>query len=122
MRRIRTLLFSFTGRIPRRVFLLSGLLLGASFVLLFLALESMAGHRWTLLLYPFFYWALAAFLVKRLHDRGKSPSWLLLLLVPLIGPLWLLLELCCFPGTPGENLYGEDPLRFQADYQVVVLG
>jgi len=119
MRTIRQLLFSFPGRIPRRDFLLGVLLLGVAFVLLFLLLEQVAGHRSTLVLYPPLYWALAALLVKRLHDRGKSPFWLLLLLAPLFGPLWLGLELCCFAGTPGENRYGEDPSRLQADYQVV---
>jgi uncharacterized membrane protein YhaH (DUF805 family) len=119
MQTIRTLLFSFWGRIPRRVFLVGILMLGAVFLLLFLLLEKVAGHRWTLLLYPPMYWALAAFLVKRLHDRGKAPFWLLLLFVPLFGPLWLGLELCCLRGMPGENRYGADPLQPRADYQVV---
>jgi uncharacterized membrane protein YhaH (DUF805 family) len=118
-RSLRALFFSFRGRIPRGAFLLGSLLLGLAFVLLFLLLDRVASHGATLLLYLPFFWALAALLAKRLHDRGKSPLWLLILLVPLFGPLWIALELCAFPGTAAENRYGADPLYSQVDYKVV---
>lgn len=118
-RSLRALFFSFHGRIPRGDFLLGSLLLGLAFVLLFLLLDRVAGHGATLLLYLPFFWALAALLAKRLHDRGKSPLWLLILLVPLFGPLWIALELFAFPGTAAENRYGADPLHCQVDYKVV---
>jgi len=94
-------------------------MLGLVFVLLFLLLDRLAGHSATLILYPPLFWSLAALLTKRLHDRGKSPFWLLLLLVPLFGPLWLALELCALPGPAAENRYGADPLTSRVDYKVV---
>ncbi len=48
--------------------------------------------------------------VKRWHDRGKSGWWVLIGLVPIIGPIWALVETGFLPGTPGENPYGPDPL------------
>lgn len=44
--------------------------------------------------------------VRRLHDRGKSGWWVLLYFVPVIGQLWLFLELGVLPGTRGPNRYG----------------
>ena len=68
------------------------------------------------MLYPFLLWTLAALAVRRLHDRGRRPAWLLLLLVPLLGPLLAIFELGFRPGTPGENPYGPDPREAGADY------
>ena len=54
--------------------------------------------------------------VRRLHDMNRSAWWLLLLLpVPpiiIIGAP-VLLVMSAFPGTPGPNRYGPDPLRSQ---------
>lgn len=44
--------------------------------------------------------------IKRFHDRDKSGWWVLIALVPLIGPLWLLIELGFLEGTPGPNRFG----------------
>ena len=44
--------------------------------------------------------------IKRFHDRDKSGWWVLIALVPLIGPLWLLIELGFLNGTPGPNRFG----------------
>ena len=46
--------------------------------------------------------------VRRLHDIGKSGWWLLICLVPLAGPIWLLVLLAT-NGVVGENQYGSDP-------------
>jgi uncharacterized membrane protein YhaH (DUF805 family) len=48
--------------------------------------------------------------IKRFHDRDKSGWWLLISLVPLIGPLWLLVELGFLQGSEGANRFGPDPL------------
>jgi uncharacterized membrane protein YhaH (DUF805 family) len=48
--------------------------------------------------------------IKRCHDRNKSGWWILLSFVPILGPLWILIELGCFKGTDGDNEYGADPL------------
>lgn len=48
--------------------------------------------------------------VKRWHDRGKSGWWVLIALIPLIGPIWAIIETGFLPGTSGPNEYGPDPL------------
>ena len=57
----------------------------------------------------FLYPALAIY-AKRWHDRGKSGWWTLIGLVPVIGGIWLLVELGFLRGTEGPNQYGNDPL------------
>lgn len=49
--------------------------------------------------------------VRRLHDTNRSGWWLLLALVPLIGPL-LLTFWFCRPGSRGDNGFGADPLAW----------
>jgi len=46
--------------------------------------------------------------VRRLHDTNRSAWWLLLAVVPLVGPLALIV-IYCLDGTPGGNDYGPDP-------------
>ena len=47
---------------------------------------------------------------KRWHDRDKSGWWNLLVAVPVIGPVWILVEAGMLAGTPGANQFGPDPL------------
>jgi uncharacterized membrane protein YhaH (DUF805 family) len=47
---------------------------------------------------------------KRWHDRDKSGWWTLIALVPVIGGIWLIVELGILEGTPGANRYGPNPL------------
>ena len=47
-------------------------------------------------------------IVRRLHDIDKSGWWSLLYLVPLIGPI-VLLVWSLINGTVGENRFGSDP-------------
>ena len=47
--------------------------------------------------------------MRRLHDTERSGWWLLLSLIPLVGPLVLLI-FYVLRGTPGDNKYGPDPL------------
>jgi uncharacterized membrane protein YhaH (DUF805 family) len=44
--------------------------------------------------------------IKRFHDRDKSGWWVLIGLIPIIGALWLLIELGFLKGTDGPNRYG----------------
>jgi uncharacterized membrane protein YhaH (DUF805 family) len=44
--------------------------------------------------------------IKRFHDRDKSGWWALIGLIPVIGAIWLLIELGFFAGTPGPNRFG----------------
>ena len=55
------------------------------------------------------YPALAIY-TKRWHDRDKSGWWTLIILVPVIGFVWILVELGILEGTRGANRFGPDPL------------
>jgi uncharacterized membrane protein YhaH (DUF805 family) len=46
--------------------------------------------------------------VRRLHDIGKSGSWIFIGLIPLIGGIWLLV-LMATDSQPGDNQYGPNP-------------
>lgn len=49
-----------------------------------------------------------AVIVRRLHDVGKSGWFYFISLIPLVGPIWLIV-LFCTEGDSGPNQYGEDP-------------
>ena len=63
-----------------------------------------------LILILIFLWPTLAIYAKRWHDRDKSGWWTLIILIPLIGPIWALVELGFLRGTEGQNQYGPDPL------------
>jgi uncharacterized membrane protein YhaH (DUF805 family) len=44
--------------------------------------------------------------IKRFHDRDKTGWWVLISLVPIIGAIWILVELGFLAGTPGPNRFG----------------
>jgi uncharacterized membrane protein YhaH (DUF805 family) len=46
--------------------------------------------------------------IRRLHDTDRSGWWILIVLVPIIGGIWLLV-LMLFDGQPGDNKYGPSP-------------
>ena len=46
--------------------------------------------------------------IRRLHDTDRSGWWIFISLVPLVGPI-LLIVWYCLPGTPGPNNYGTGP-------------
>jgi len=55
---------------------------------------------------------------RRLHDRGRSAWWLLAMLVPVLGALFLIVE-CAFRGTaPTADRFGAAP-GVRADYLTV---
>jgi len=47
---------------------------------------------------------------KRWHDRGKSGWWTLIILIPIVGAIWFLIEQGILRGTQGPNSFGPDPL------------
>ena len=46
--------------------------------------------------------------VRRLHDIGKSGWMILIAIIPIIGPIWLLV-LTLTDSNHGENKYGSNP-------------
>ena len=61
-----------------------------------------------LLLTPL-YWSSLAIAVRRLHDCGLSGWTVCAGLVPVLGPLYLLVVCGFSKGDPGPNEYGEGP-------------
>ena len=51
--------------------------------------------------------------VRRLHDTGRSGWWVLLALIPFVGPI-ILLVLMCFDSQAGTNQYGPNPKENEA--------
>ena len=60
-------------------------------------------------------WSLLAATVKRCHDRGRTGALVLVALIPVIGWLWLLVDLFVLPGSKGKNRYGRAPHGPAAD-------
>ena len=113
--------FSWHGRLRRRSFWLMALLAGTVFVLLYNALDALGAHAATLLLYPPLFATLLSQAVRRLHDQARGGGWLLVLLLPVLGPLLVGFLLLFKRGTPGENQYGEDPRLAGRDYLKVAV-
>jgi uncharacterized membrane protein YhaH (DUF805 family) len=82
-------------------------------------LAALCGRWATILLFLPCYWIYLCLMSRRCHDTGRSCAWLLILLVPLLGFLWLVAMLFCRRGDPGANQYGPDPHRPAPDYLVV---
>lgn len=128
-------LFSINGRIGRRDF---WIWIGI-WVLAMIVLFTLAGSGWLNLQTAAFalvclLWPTAAVTVKRLHDRGKSGIWALLMIlawmllagnwsmlsgvwqwgvgrfVPTLIMVMMLIDLGAFVGTQGENKYGKETL------------
>ncbi|MPZ30005.1 MAG: DUF805 domain-containing protein [Rhodospirillales bacterium] len=120
------LLFSFQGRANRAKFWLVALGIVVVEVILFAAIlggaamsgdpeeiASAIGPVAGVVIFVFVViatWISIAVAVKRYHDRDKSGWWVLIVLVPIIGGLWYLIECGFLRGTPGPNSYGPDLL------------
>lgn len=123
---------SFEGRSPRKTFWLSLLvLLIVSWILQFIAFAVFGGNMMTMdpnaspeaqmeamngMMLPFgivillTLWPSLAIYTKRWHDRNKSGWWSLIMFVPIIGGIWMLVELGFLRGTEGANRFGPDPI------------
>lgn len=113
----KQILFSFTGRIPRRVYWGYSILSTAVFYAIMGVTigfsedpnPSTLGLIILLVSVVPFIWMGLAILVKRWHDRGKSGAMALISLIPVVGPIWTFVECGCLRGTEGPNQYGGDP-------------
>jgi len=111
----KEILFSFDGRIPRRTFWGASILILVAYFAIVLVLmmifgaESGATSIGALIMYVPLIWSSLALQIKRWHDRDKSGWWVLIQLIPLIGPIWAFVEAGCLRGTVGDNQYGADP-------------
>jgi uncharacterized membrane protein YhaH (DUF805 family) len=112
------LLTSFEGRINRAkfwaaigVFIVAGLVASVidNLLLRISFGDSGVGPVYLIVMIASIYCALAVY-AKRWHDRDKSGWWSLIMLVPIIGGVWLLVECGILEGTRGPNRFGADPL------------
>lgn len=108
------LVFSFQGRIPRRMFWLSKILLPVSLFLVAMPIavlfpDSPAAKVAFLAAFILYTWGSLALQVKRWHDRNHPGWYMLVNAIPLFGPIYTFIELFLLRGTVGRNNYGEDP-------------
>jgi len=115
---------SFEGRISRKEWWIGFILLYVlQFIAYFVATAlgiitvdagtgemSPSGAVALLVIIVIFLWPALALHAKRWHDRGKSGWWTLIALVPVIGGLWLLIELGFLKGDEAANKYGPNPV------------
>lgn len=107
------LLFSFQGRINRKPFWLYALTVFViSFALSFMlsSSSSINPNVISLILTAIFLWPNLAVQAKRWHDCDKSAWWILINIIPILGPIWALVVTGFFKGTQGANKFGSDPL------------
>jgi uncharacterized membrane protein YhaH (DUF805 family) len=105
--------FGFRGRIPRRTYWLiyvvpiaaAGIVAQILDAAVFDARGIFALVVWLVTLVPSIAGA-----AKRCHDRDRTGWFQLILLIPLVGWIWLFIELGCLRGTIGPNRFGPDPL------------
>lgn len=119
---LKTLLFSFKGRIPRSTYWLKFILPVAVINITLSVIEASTGAVYVdpntgaqmgylslafalVIIYP----SLAVG-VKRCHDRNRSGWFLLVMLIPIVS-IWPLIELLFIRGTEGQNKFGEDSLQ-----------
>lgn len=118
---VTRLFFSTRGRVARGSWVLGTTAVLVTFAASFVVVERVGGRAATLALYPVLYWCVLALAIKRCHDIGRSGARLLLLLLPLLGPLWILFELSFRRGTTGENGFGPQPRYHGLDHHVVAM-
>ncbi|MCU0968728.1 MAG: DUF805 domain-containing protein [Rubrivivax sp.] len=105
------------GRIPRRTFWIYGIgaLFGLAVLLQALLGIARVGHAEAeALVNVLLLWPAIAVSVKRWHDRDRSGWWVLVVLIPVIGWLWVLIDNGFLRGTAGPNRFGPDPLASSA--------
>lgn len=110
-------LLSFKGRISRSQYWLQFTLPYILILCLATFIDvAMAGGKhqtvglFTVLVWLLSIWPSFAVAAKRCHDHDRSGWWLLISLIPIVGPLWLLIELGFLRGTIGANRFGPDPI------------
>ena len=98
--------FSFEGRISRSTYWLQYVLPMFVLGLVVIMVAGKIGLPAARFILVLSMWPAMAGAVKRCHDRGHSGWYVLIGLIPVIGGLWLSIELGLLAGTPGANEYG----------------
>ena len=105
---------NFKGRARRKEYWMF-VLINSIISVFCILLDSMLGTVWSIGYGPIYIgYGLAVFVpglavaIRRLHDIGKSGWYYLLVIIPIIGPIWLII-LFVTEGEQGDNKYGPNP-------------
>ena len=113
--RWRHFLFSLEGRIARRQYWLHFFLPYCVFVcvldLIEFVIRSVMFNIVYFIISLILIWPSIAVTAKRCHDRDRSGWFQLIALIPVVGAVWLLIEIWFRRGTAGPNRFGPDPLQ-----------
>jgi uncharacterized membrane protein YhaH (DUF805 family) len=103
-------LWSFDGRIGRRDYWLRFVLPAVIVNVIAQALaEGLQSILLGVVVGVLVFWASIAVGAKRCHDRDRSGWFQLISLIPIVGTMWLIVELGFLRGTPGPNRFGPAP-------------
>jgi len=103
---------SVKGRVSRRTFWLYGVLALLGLGLLLTLLLGIAGVEEPYIetfVNLLLVWPAIAVSAKRWQDRDRSPWWVLVTLIPVIGWAWALIDNGFVRGSPGANRFGNAP-------------
>ena len=103
--------FSFEGRIGRSTFWLKYFLPWLGLNIVAAVIDAITGVPVVALVVGLVgIWVGIAAGAKRCHDRDRSGWFQAIALIPIIGAIWLLVELGFLKGSEGENRFGPDPV------------
>jgi uncharacterized membrane protein YhaH (DUF805 family) len=101
----------FSGRATRSEYWMFTLWNAAIYLVLFLFVSAFHNIV-TLVIYYCYALALIvpslAVLARRLHDTDRSGWWILLMLIPVLGPI-VIIVFAAIDSKPGDNIYGPNP-------------
>lgn len=110
LQKYRWALFSFKGRMRRKEYWLYSV---PVLLLILPTLFYQGGNSvldgLSLLISLFTIYSSTALNAKRLQDRNRGIYWLILTLIPIIGPIYALVDLGILDGSKGRNRFGNDP-------------
>jgi len=106
------------GRLTRSGFWLRHLTLVPIGLWLVIAAAETLGSPYDLPFVVAFVLLLVSIWGRRLHDRGRSAWWLLATLVPVLGPLFLIVECGLRGSSPAAAKFGPEP-GLRGDYVTV---
>ena len=106
---ISYLLFTTRGRINRLTYWTVSIFIWTAFYILFNLIEFTFSYTVTWILYPLLFWALGATATKRLHDSNRNGFWIMLIIIPVLGPLILIFFLGFKKGEIISNRFGVVP-------------
>ncbi len=109
------LLLTFKGRINRLTYWYASLLMLSNFYVFYKTFSYLLGVWGTIPFYPLMLWGVLAVSAKRFHDTGKSGYWFVMVLIPILGPLYLFYQLALRKGDKEANGYGDVP-ESELDY------